>query len=309
MQRGAPGWLQDNKINAGRQPCIQRTLRARRHVLQHRHPASPASRCRRCPRGCPATAVGRGNARRGAPSVPAPGRAARCRSDCSSCAEPVRPRLHASSRKASAWPGLCASARSRARWANGGRPAPRLSLRACSAKAEVALLGELDQQRVVGQVTLDDHLARLLGAAGAAGHLHGELGHALAGAEVGGEQAAIGIEDRHQGHTREMVTLGEHLGADQDARLALAGWWRTACPWRPCARCCRGRRAAPGNRGKSSGQALFGAFGAGAHRAQVDLAAFRAVARRALDVAAVVAAQLAVALVQGHARVAARALG
>ncbi|MOA27570.1 hypothetical protein D3C78_1484530 [compost metagenome] len=54
-------------------------------------------------------------------------------------------------------------------------------------EGEVALLGELDQQRVVGQMGLDDHPPRRLGAAGTAGDLDDQLGHALAGAEVGGE--------------------------------------------------------------------------------------------------------------------------
>ncbi|MOA15663.1 hypothetical protein D3C78_1358320 [compost metagenome] len=74
---------------------------------------------------------------------------------------------------------------------------------------------------MVRQMGLDQYAARLFRTTGAPGDLDDLLGHALAGAEVGGEQPAVGIEDRHQGDAGEMVTLGEHLGADQDARLTL----------------------------------------------------------------------------------------
>ena len=88
-------------------------------------------------------------------------------------------------------------------------------------EGKVTLLGQLDQQRVVGQMGLDNHLARLFGASGTARDLHDQLGHALAGAKVTGEQAAIGIQNRHQGHPGEVMALGEHLRADKNARLAL----------------------------------------------------------------------------------------
>src|SRR5690606_40603198 len=52
----------------------------------------------------------------------------------------------------------------------------------------------------------------------------------------------------------------------------------------------------------------FGALGAGAQRTQVHVVALGTVVRQALGMPAMVAAQLMVALMHGHARVAARAL-
>ncbi len=104
-----------------------------------------------------------------------------------------------------------------------------------------------------------------------------------------------------------MVTLGEHLGADQQTGVATVDGgehlFHRALARRAVAvdaqhRVIREQDAKP----------LFGALGPGADRAQVHLAAIGAVARRALDMPAVVAAQFVVPLVQGHARIAALAL-
>src|SRR3990167_4437879 len=158
---------------------------------------------------------------------------------------------------------------------------------------------------MVGQVALDDHLAGFLGAPGAAGDLDDQLGHALAGAKVGVEQPAVGIENRHQGHAWEVVALGEHLGADQYARLAaLHGVEQGGHGL--LARGAVAVHAQYRNLREENAQALFGALGAGTDRAQVDVVAGRAVARLAFDLPAVVAAQLAGALVHGHPRVATR---
>src|SRR5690606_17541149 len=87
-------------------------------------------------------------------------------------------------------------------------------------EGEIALLGQLHQQRVVGQVGLDDHLAGLFGPSSTTGDLHDQLGHALAGAKIRGKQPAIGVEDGYQGHAREVMPLGEHLRAHQQAGFA-----------------------------------------------------------------------------------------
>jgi hypothetical protein len=71
--------------------------------------------------------------------------------------------------------------------------------------------------RILG---LDQHFARALAAAGAAGDLHDGLGEALGGAEVGAEQALVGVQHDDQRDVREIVALGHHLRADQDPRLA-----------------------------------------------------------------------------------------
>src|SRR5690554_2476299 len=74
-------------------------------------------------------------------------------------------------------------------------------------KSKVALFGQLDQQRVICHMALDNYFAWLLGASGASGHLDDQLGHALAGTKVGREQAAIGIQDRNQRYLRKVVPL------------------------------------------------------------------------------------------------------
>ncbi|MNP38268.1 hypothetical protein D3C76_1317690 [compost metagenome] len=160
---------------------------------------------------------------------------------------------------------------------------------------------------MVRQMGLDDHPARLFGAAGTTGDLDDELGHAFAGAEVGGEQAAIGVEDGHQGHPGEMVPLGEHLGADQDAGFAALDGGEQLVH----GVLARGAVAVDAQNlrfRKQDRQAFLGAFGAGAHRAQVYPPAIGTAGRLALGMAAMMAAQLVEALVQGHACIAARAL-
>ncbi|MNV89761.1 hypothetical protein D3C71_1840840 [compost metagenome] len=87
-------------------------------------------------------------------------------------------------------------------------------------KGEIALFGQLHQQGMIGQVRLDDHLARFFSPARTACHLDDQLGHALTGAEVAGEQAAVGVENRYQCHPGKVMALGEHLRADEDAWLA-----------------------------------------------------------------------------------------
>ena len=74
---------------------------------------------------------------------------------------------------------------------------------------------------MVGQMGLDNHLAGFFGAAGTACNLNDQLSHALAGAEITGEQATIGIQNRDQRHPWEVMAFGKHLRADQNARLAL----------------------------------------------------------------------------------------
>ena len=157
-------------------------------------------------------------------------------------------------------------------------------------------------------MALDDHLARFLGTASATGNLHDQLRHALAGAKVGRKQAAVGVEDRHQGHPWKVMPLGEHLRADQDARLALVDGGEQAIH----GALARGAVAVDAQHrvvGKQHRQALFGALGAGADGTQVEVLAFWTVARLPLDMATVVAAQFLIALVHGHACVAAWAFG
>ena len=69
---------------------------------------------------------------------------------------------------------------------------------------------------------LHDRLARLLAAAGAAGHLREQLKRPLGRAEVGHAEADVGRDDADQRHARKVVALGNHLRADQDVDLAVA---------------------------------------------------------------------------------------
>ena len=67
---------------------------------------------------------------------------------------------------------------------------------------------------------LQDHFTLLARAPGAAGDLGIELGKTLRRAEIGGKQRAVDIQQRHQGDVREMMSLSQHLGANQNARAA-----------------------------------------------------------------------------------------
>lgn len=84
----------------------------------------------------------------------------------------------------------------------------------------VAILGQILQQGVLRMVALQHHQPGLAGAPGTTRHLGVELGQLLGGAKIGAEQGAIHIQQAHQGHIREVVALGQHLGADQDLVLA-----------------------------------------------------------------------------------------
>lgn len=104
------------------------------------------------------------------------------------------------------------------------------------------------------------------------------------------------------------MPFGKHLCAHQNARLALLDRGEQLIH-RVLAR--RTVTVDPQHRviREQNAQPLLGALGACAHRAQVDLAALRAVTWHPFHMAAVMAAQLAGTLVDGHSRVAALALG
>src|ERR1700687_6321199 len=64
---------------------------------------------------------------------------------------------------------------------------------------------------------LNQHLTTVALAPGTARNLHDRLRESLGGAEVGAEQALVGVEHDHERDAWKMVTLGHHLRADQDA--------------------------------------------------------------------------------------------
>ncbi len=71
----------------------------------------------------------------------------------------------------------------------------------------VTALDEAAQQRVVGELGLNQHFPRPRGAAGAPRHLHDRLREPLARPEVRAEQTLVSVHDHHQRHVREVVAL------------------------------------------------------------------------------------------------------
>src|SRR5690606_21446774 len=159
---------------------------------------------------------------------------------------------------------------------------------------------------MVRMVGLDDDLAGALGAAGPARDLDDLLGQPLGGAEISAEQALVGVDDGYQRHVRQMVAFGQHLGADQNPALAAVRTGQQSL---------HGALAAGGIAvdadqpmvGKARLQFLLQAFGALAERAQLAAAAARAGRWQWPLVAAMVAAQAPLTLVQGEPGVAAGA--
>ena len=83
---------------------------------------------------------------------------------------------------------------------------------------EVVLAGELNGRRM-WCCGLHHHFTLEIPPPRPSGHLGDELEGALAGAEVGGVQANVRVENADQGDIGEMQTLGDHLGADEDVDL------------------------------------------------------------------------------------------
>ena len=66
---------------------------------------------------------------------------------------------------------------------------------------------------------LDEHLALLVRASGASGHLLHHVEGAFARAEVGETDHGVGIENAHDAHRIEVKSLGHHLRAHEDVGL------------------------------------------------------------------------------------------
>ncbi len=65
---------------------------------------------------------------------------------------------------------------------------------------------------------LQQHASWLACAARASGHLHDQLRKPFARAEVDAKQTFVHADDGDQGEVGQIVTLGQHLRADQDRR-------------------------------------------------------------------------------------------
>jgi hypothetical protein len=83
---------------------------------------------------------------------------------------------------------------------------------------EVVVSCELDGGAVRGG-GLDDDFSGHRSAAGAAGDLGEELEGAFAGAEVGGVEGEVGVEDADEGDVGEVESFGDHLGAEENVDL------------------------------------------------------------------------------------------
>ncbi len=162
------------------------------------------------------------------------------------------------------------------------------------------------QQRVIGMMRLQPHIAALARAAGASRHLDQLLRQFLARAEIGGEQALVHADHGHPGEMRQIVALGQDLRAHQDAgHLAqLRQLLRQAVAL---------LRGAAIHAQHRHGRELFGQqflqpLGADALRLQRQAAAIGAGRGRRLPRAAVVALQPPAARMHRHGTVAALAV-
>ncbi len=147
------------------------------------------------------------------------------------------------------------------------------------------------------------------------GRLHQQAEQALGCAEVAGEQRTVRVRGGHEGDATEVVALGNHLRAHEHINLAavdlgqlcfeftfeLGGVGVDACN-------AHRRTIGPAGVGEQLGQVLFELFRAAAHGTDVGAAAARARPGHPLGVAAVVAAQGAVDLVEDAVGAAVRAL-
>ena len=150
---------------------------------------------------------------------------------------------------------------------------------------------------------LYQHLAGMLRAARAAGHLHDGLRQPFRRAEVGAEQALVRVQHHHQRHVRKVMPLGQHLRADQDAGAAAVHPVDGALEL-PLLAQHIAIEAFDGVGGEPVGQCLLHAFGAMPQRMNF-VAAARATFRQRLVGAAVMAGQPMAALMHRHARIAA----
>ena len=89
-------------------------------------------------------------------------------------------------------------------------------------KALVVVIAYPFEIRILGMVGLNQHLAGLVGAAGATGHLYDLLEKVLGGAEIQAEQSLVHVEHAHQRDVRKVVPFGQHLGTDQQPGVPAA---------------------------------------------------------------------------------------
>ena len=77
------------------------------------------------------------------------------------------------------------------------------------------MLSDGANDRVLGQVGLDDDLAGAITTTGTAGDLLQQIVGALPCAEVRQLEGEVGIDHAHKGNLGKVEALGDHLGAQQ----------------------------------------------------------------------------------------------
>ncbi len=148
---------------------------------------------------------------------------------------------------------------------------------------------ERDRPRV-GLIRLDEHSTRRVAAA-PPGELGDELERALLGPEVRQREPGVGVDDRGERDALEVVPLGDHLGAEQHAALALAEARSSASERR--AGCADRVRVEPDEieLGQAGRELLLEPLGSGPEPRELDGAARRAALGLLRREAAVVAVE------------------
>ena len=86
-------------------------------------------------------------------------------------------------------------------------------------KDRSVVLGDGANDRVLGQIGLDDDLAGAVAAAGAARHLLQQIVGALPCSKIGQLEGKVGIDDAHERDLGKVETLCDHLGAQQHGAI------------------------------------------------------------------------------------------
>ena len=142
---------------------------------------------------------------------------------------------------------------------------------------------------MVGLPCLDEPLAGLFPASCPASHLLKKLERAFGGAGIAAGKADISIDDAHQGQKRKVMSFGYKLGAYDDVATPVCDLVQFATHAFRAAREVGRKNQCPGLR-KELGRFFRQALDTGAAcRERVNLVAFRACVRAALDMATMVA--------------------
>lgn len=153
----------------------------------------------------------------------------------------------------------------------------------------VAAVDEPLQEPVVRRSGLQEDMAGALRPARSPGHLNQQLGEVFARPQIRPVEPLIDVEDNGEGDTREVMPLGNHLGADEEIGTAGGGIGEQGIAAGSGA-CRVGVDAGQGGRWEPLGQFLLELLGALAEGNEPCRAACRAIPGRRLVMAAVMAA-------------------